>query len=228
MAEKCTAKTEATCSVVGCGNKQASGGLCGKHLYRNRVHGNPYTTKTVYGNPKDRILCSIEKDKETGCWNWSGVLTKNGYGRTTHKDRPISAHRLSYLIFNGEIPAGMCVLHRCDNRRCVNPDHLFLGTHRDNMVDMKSKGRSPVPWQKGLTLETSEKLSNAINKATTVRAKNYLNVCRDVYERKNKTKETYKELRDVYGVCERQLFDRYKKYQKHLEQMWKRFPVGGR
>ena len=80
-------------------------------------------------------------DSDTDCWNWSGNTSGNGYGRIRHKGRYICAHRASYIVRIGEIPDGLLVLHKCDNRGCVNPDHLFLGTHKDNMQDMLSKGR---------------------------------------------------------------------------------------
>lgn len=84
----------------------------------------------------------------SGCIEWTGVTAKsNGrdshrYGRVTIGDRKFLAHRVAFERASGPIPAGMLVLHRCDNTRCCNPAHLFLGTHADNMADMRAKGRS--------------------------------------------------------------------------------------
>lgn len=77
------------------------------------------------------------------CWYWTGSLNIFGYGMlsVTSKEKVRGAHRVSYEIFKGKIPKGLNVLHSCDNRACVNPDHLSLGTQQDNMDDMQRKGR---------------------------------------------------------------------------------------
>lgn len=76
-----------------------------------------------------------------GCWEWTASLGSTGYGQIGIRNRPIGAHRVSYEIHYGPIPEGMCVLHHCDNRLCVRPDHLFLGTRADNIRDMDRKNR---------------------------------------------------------------------------------------
>lgn len=79
-----------------------------------------------------------------GCWKWTATQTFDGYGLFGLNPRtngPHRAHVLSYTLFVGEIPEGQYVLHTCDNRRCVSPEHLYLGTHQDNMDDMIAKGR---------------------------------------------------------------------------------------
>lgn len=87
------------------------------------------------------------------CWNWLGALKDNGYGQLTRlgvSKKPLKAHRVAWVLAYGPIPAGSgvhgtCVLHHCDNRRCVNPSHLFLGTNHDNVRDMHAKGRAKNP-----------------------------------------------------------------------------------
>lgn len=75
------------------------------------------------------------------CWEWQASLHKNGYGRIKDKRFVSLAHRIAWELTYGKIPDGLWVLHRCDNRKCCNPKHLFLGTHQDNMADMVSKFR---------------------------------------------------------------------------------------
>lgn len=83
--------------------------------------------------------------KTDSCWMWTGCVSTDGYGRIK-LDKPSSlnrtTHKLSWEIANGPVPDGLFVLHKCDVRRCVNPEHLFLGTQQDNVDDMLSKGRN--------------------------------------------------------------------------------------
>lgn len=77
----------------------------------------------------------------SGCWEWQRARDPHGYGRTWLDGRTFLAHRAAYLLFRGDIPPGLDVCHHCDNPPCINPEHLFLGTHLDNMRDMFAKGR---------------------------------------------------------------------------------------
>jgi hypothetical protein len=95
--------------------------------------------------------------KTDGCWEWKAAQNSAGYGIFGIGDeekphRIERSHRISWRLHHGEIPPGMFVCHHCDNRKCVRPDHLFLGTNRDNMHDCAQKGRSSKPpvtrWNK--------------------------------------------------------------------------------
>jgi hypothetical protein len=116
---------------------------CGESCWGNRV----------YCSNKCTVLDSIEK-KDNGCWEWVKYKNPAGYGYFKNLDdrtqnignrmRGILAHRVSYEIHKGEIPEGKFVCHRCDNRACCNPDHLWLGSPKDNARDALRKGRLAV------------------------------------------------------------------------------------
>lgn len=84
---------------------------------------------------------SVRITLDDGCWEWGLSLLKSGYGQVRRRGKTYSTHRYAYRLEHGSIPDGMCVLHRCDNRKCCRPDHLFLGTYQDNHDDMIAKGR---------------------------------------------------------------------------------------
>lgn len=88
----------------------------------------------------ERFWSKVNKTED--CWLWIGAKNNTNYGYIRVGDKMKNAHRVSWEITNGPIPKDLFVLHKCDNPSCVRPDHLFLGTHQDNMTDKKSKGRA--------------------------------------------------------------------------------------
>jgi len=86
----------------------------------------------------DRFWARITK---ATCWEWTGALNEKGYGLVGVDGRTPKAHRVAWELTHGPIPDDACVLHRCDNPACCNPDHLFLGSRADNNADMLAKGR---------------------------------------------------------------------------------------
>lgn len=89
---------------------------------------------------QSRFWSKVHKS-DGGCWLWAGARVSDGYGSMRVGQHALGAHRIAYVLQIGSIPVGVSVLHRCDNRACVRPDHLFLGSQNDNIADMIRKGR---------------------------------------------------------------------------------------
>jgi hypothetical protein len=106
-------------------------------MHRARLHR---TGRLILISPIERILKRVEIDSNN-CWNFIGATNGKGYGRVRIYDIKYGVHRVIWEHLNGKIPEGMLVLHKCDNRLCFNPSHLFLGTYKDNMQDCIKKGR---------------------------------------------------------------------------------------
>jgi len=87
---------------------------------------------------------NIDKQGHEECWEWLATKNSNGYGQFGVEGRKILAHRASWELFFGEIPKGKLILHKCNNKSCVNPYHLYIGDYRDNMVDAIKAGHSPL------------------------------------------------------------------------------------
>lgn len=100
-------------------------------------------------------------EQREGCWAWKGGKHRQGYGQIRANGKQDKAHRVSWALHFGLVPEGMCVLHSCDNPECTRPDHLWLGTHRDNMLDMCAKGRHGKLGSVGLRRLTEEQVADA-------------------------------------------------------------------
>lgn len=92
--------------------------------------------------PKERFEKKYIPVPESGCWLWTEGISKDGYGKFSIKYKDMRAHRFAWELYRWPIPKDMCVLHKCDVKTCVNPDHLFIGTYGDNNRDRAIKGRS--------------------------------------------------------------------------------------
>jgi len=106
---------------------------CYRKDENKKYHENQYIQKRIENNIQKTL---------TGCWEWQKRINFLGYGQIKLKRSTCSAHRVSYEVYIGEIPIGKCVLHTCDNRKCVNPEHLWIGDNLDNAKDRMIKGRN--------------------------------------------------------------------------------------
>ena len=122
----------------------------------NYGHGNLY-------KPEERFWHYVNKNAKGGCWEWTGGCTRQGYGRYTihHNLRTVGAHKYSWELHKGEVPDKLLVLHKCNNRKCVNPRHLYVGTQKQNMKDRSEHGNLVIGenhWKSKLTWEDVDKI----------------------------------------------------------------------
>jgi hypothetical protein len=132
------------CRVKECVGVVKAFGLCQKHYFRARRHGDPnvVTITPPDAAPEDRLKFYGWDVTKNGCWEWRGPRHKFGYGRVSAGDSVrLAAHRVAYETWVGPIPGGQVVRHKCDNPPCINPDHLETGTSADNTQDMMKRGR---------------------------------------------------------------------------------------
>lgn len=133
-----------SCSIDGCDAKYYGSGFCKRHHQWHWKRG--LLPKPERVSIRDKILAAVQVNPYTGCWEWQRGRNNMGYGKVSLSgQRREYAHRAAYVEFCGPIPQWQEVCHKCDNPSCCNPEHLFLGSHRDNMRDARRKGRMRPP-----------------------------------------------------------------------------------
>ena len=141
------------CTFDGCGKTAAALGLCPGHRRQQKAGEEIRPLQLQFHGLTEyaRFFKRIVIGKLDDCWPWTGSVMKIGWhGQWRNGEGGIEpTHRAAWRIMKGDIPAGSCVLHRCDNPICCNPSHLFLGSHSDNFKDMWSKGRARPGKLKG-------------------------------------------------------------------------------
>jgi hypothetical protein len=118
------------CSVEGCGREVKAKKMCHRHYSRLRRTGKLTTTRKT-----GSFWEKVDKGAKNECWPWTGYVRISGHGATTYKSFGILASRKAWILTYGPISSGLCVNHRCDNKLCCNPSHMYLGTRSDNMID---------------------------------------------------------------------------------------------
>ena len=154
------------CGHNGCENAITTIGYCQKHYKRFLKYGDTAPRKKSHEPLEVRFWLYVDKKEVEDCWNWTGDARPNGYGRIsigTVAEGCDGAHRVSWKLANKQdIPKGMHIMHKCDNPLCVNPNHLELGTAKQNTQDMIRKGSkrtvAPLGTENGKSLLDAEKV----------------------------------------------------------------------
>lgn len=128
------------CIEPECGRMDWCRGYCSMHYQRHRTSGKIERIDPEQ-SPLERFMDKVELDNN-GCWLWTSTILRSGYGTMWYRGQTISAHRLSYQFYIGPVPERLHVLHLCDVKRCVNPEHLYAGTHQQNIQDRENRGKN--------------------------------------------------------------------------------------
>lgn len=148
------------CEVEGCESPVIARAMCSKHYKRWSVNG--HTNLTMGKGCKDPLERLQFRSKRIGsCLEWQGQISNSGYGQTKLNGKYCSAHRLSWILHKGEIPEGMFVCHKCDNKRCVDPEHLYLADQSQNTQDAIERGLIKTGLESPLAKLTKRQIDQA-------------------------------------------------------------------
>ncbi len=213
-------RTNFKCSVEGCDKDAWSKNLCPMHLRRLKKHGD---VKTVTKGPEGPAW--NYRGPYSGCWEWTGHFINKGregreYGFVMIDYVRSLVHRLSWEAVNGEIPAGLEVCHGCDNTKCWRPDHLFLGTHKENMEDKVKKGRQNLNFAIGFRLPQTKLSEDEVieirsmwetGKFTQIEMAARFNVSRNHINRiiNNKTRKILDASREYRKLSKLKVWEKY-------------------
>jgi len=169
---------ERKCSIYGCEKPHVARGYCESHYRRLKRHGDP-RGKAWWSEltPEERFWTKTDRRTKNECWPWTGSrrgrkphqygCVWDGTYRPNGSPNQIGAHRFAYELLIGPVPDGLEVCHHCDNPLCVNPDHLYAGTHSQNMQDIISRGRANNRGDRnGRAKLSSEQIAEIRNRAT--------------------------------------------------------------
>lgn len=141
------------CSIEGCGGKHIARGWCPMHYQRWQKHGDPLGGRTQYRDSEAAFAARTER--RDGCLEWTGTRTSSGYGTIRSGGKYVVAHRYSWERTNGPIPEGMYLDHKCWNRACVEPSHLRLATHAENLGNRSGANSNSISGIRGIYKEPS-------------------------------------------------------------------------
>jgi len=156
---------------------------CGVEFSDEIIKERKYCSPECYHNYRSNFWAKVKKG--IYCWEWQGAKDKDGYGKFSLKS--LRTHRYSWVMHFGKIPKGVFVLHHCDNPSCVRPSHLWLGTHQDNMDDMRRKGRENFAKGEG---HSQAKITNK--------------VVRKIRELSKRPELTQEKIGEMFGISQTQ------------------------